>query len=193
MRSLKCFIISMAVLVFFSCSKENQTEGKANIAGNWVFVGLQNRTTSINSYITNGHTSTDVLFSSYKSSRGTGKVSITSDSIIGSGIGYSYNLFQRLTDYEDNVLSSDDSILIPSSAMPANSSIKFEYIGKDSVHYISGTLTGSNGSGTSLTTGAKISLTGDTLVLTSGIYFNDTANAAPFQISGTVVTTLKRQ
>jgi hypothetical protein len=193
MKISKWFFALGYMLVSISCKKNNQGMGAPDLSGKWGFAVLENNTTATTEYMGNGHKTTDVSFSSYTSGLTMGTATITGDSIIGTGIGYRYNMFQRITEYTDNVFSSVDSIIIPSLDTAANSLIKFEYIGKDSIHYIFGTLTGSNGSGTSLTTGAKFSLAGDVLTLTSDIYFQNTINAPGLlALSGRVVTTFKR-
>ncbi len=184
------------MIVFISCKKNNEGMGvpeSPDLSGKWVFTELENNTTSTSEYLENGHNITDVIFSSYTSGPTMGTVTISGDSIVGTGLGYQYNMFQRVTEYTDNVFSFADSLVIPLVDTAANSLIKFEFIGKDSIHYIYGTLTGSNGSGTSLTTGAKISLAGDILTLTSDIYFQDSqTDSGLVGLSGSVVTTLKR-
>jgi hypothetical protein len=184
------------MIVFISCKKNIDGMGVSeppDLSGKWVFTVLENNTTATDEYLENGHIITDVTFYSYTSGPTMGTVTISGDSIVGTGLGYQYNMFERITEYTDNVFSNADSIVIPLVDTAANSLIKFEFIGKDSIHYIYGTLTGSNGSGTSLTTGAKISLNGDILTLSSDIYFQDSQTDSGLTgLSGNVVTTLKR-
>jgi hypothetical protein len=85
----------------------------------------------------------------------------------GTGITNAGNIIAFATEYENDILLDTFSTSIPFTVPATNSSSEFEIIGKDSIHYTGSNLFGSGGSGTPAATGAKFSIFGNILTLTS--------------------------
>jgi hypothetical protein len=116
----------------------------------------------------------------------------------GTGITYSANILALATEYEDDILIDTFSTSIPFTVPATNTSTEFEIIGKDSIHYTGANLFGSGGSGSPAATGAKFSVSGNILTLTSNVVQDKTQDdggggTLTQHETATVITTLQKQ
>jgi hypothetical protein len=123
---------------------------------------------------------------------------ISGNTMTGNGITYAANMILLATEYEDDILLDTFSTSPPFSIPATNSSSNFEVIGKDSIHYIGTNMLGSSGSGTPAATGAKFSISGNNLTLTSSVVQDKLVDEGGGETltqheTATVVATLQKQ
>lgn len=190
-------ILSVIIFCFIACSKDNNNTTTSAISGNWAFNGLHATTSSTASDNEGGINYKTVTTSDYTTTSNGGTVNISSNTMTGTGITYAADITAFASYYEDDVLVDTFSSNIPINIPPTNSTSGFEVIGTDSIHYTGGGILGSGGSGTPAATGAKFSVSGDILTLTSNVAVDkviDTLGITIYQHeTAVVVTTLKKQ
>jgi hypothetical protein len=189
-------LVTALLLCFVSCKKDNNTSS-TSLSGNWNFKGFHATTWSSAQDVEGGVIFKDVSTSDYTTTSNVGSVSISGTSMTGTGISYSADMLVFVTQYQDNVITDTFSTSIPFSIPPTNSTAVFEQIGADSIHYTGTGLFGSGGSDLPAATGAKFSIAGDQLLLTSYVVQDKVFDTLGITITqhetATVVTTLQRQ
>jgi hypothetical protein len=190
-------ILTVLFICFISCSKDNNSTNSSSLSGNWTFNGLHALTSSTAQDNEGGVNFKTVTTSDYTTTSNGGTVNIAGNTMTGTAITYAADITAFAQSYEDNVLVDTFSSSFPIVIPPSNSSSGFEQIGTDSIHYTSGGLLGSGGSGTPAATGAKFSISGDILTLTSNVAVDKVIDTLGYTIyqheTATVVTTLKKQ
>jgi hypothetical protein len=200
MRKSGGFIILSAIFFcFVACKKDNNNSTSAsNLSGSWTFMGLHATTsaTAVDKGV--GFNTKIVTTSDYTTTANGGTVAISGNSMAGTGITYSANIVAFATEFENDILLDTFSTAIPFTVPPTNSSSDFEIIGKDSIHYMGSNVFGSGGSGTPAATGAKFSVSGNILTLTSYAVQDLVQDVGAGETltqheTATVVTTLQKQ
>jgi hypothetical protein len=190
-------ILSAIFICFIACSKENNNTNTSALSGNWAFNGFHATTSSTAQDTEAGVVFKTVTISDYTTTSNAGTINISGNTMAGAGITYVANMNIFATDYEDGVITDTFSITVPFNIPPTSSSSTFEVIGTDSIHYTSTGIFGSGGSGTPAATGAKFSIAGDILTLTTNVAqdkVTDTLGVTIYQHeSAIVVTTLTKQ
>lgn len=195
------FIILFAIVFCFAaCKKDNNstTSGTTSLSGNWTFTGMHATTSATAIDLGGGFNTKIVTTSDYKTTANGGTVAISDTTMTGTGITYSANIIAFATEYEDDILLDTFSTAIPVTVPATNSSSAFEIIGKDSIHYTGSNIFGSGGSGTPAATGAKFSVSGNVLTLTTNVVQDIVQDEGGGETltqheTATVVTTLQKQ
>jgi hypothetical protein len=192
-------ILSVIFFCFIACKKDNNSStSTASLSGDWTFTGMHATTSStvVDSGV--GFNTKIVTTSDYKTTANGGTVAISGNTMTGTGITYAANILALATEYEDGILLDTFSTLIPLTVPATNSTSAFEFIGKDSIHYTGSNMFGSGGSGTPAATGAKFSVSGNILTLTSYAVQDMVQDEGGGETltqheTATVVTTLQKQ
>jgi len=194
------FLVAGLLLLMAACSKNSSKENGANsgqLVGNYQFLFL---TTAIN--LTEeasiaGHTAKLVVVSGYKTQQNVGTVVFSADSVIGNGIGYSYDTTTTTTEYDDGVAQPAQVDPFTGTVPPTSSTSKYQLIGTDSVYFPGGVLgAGSVVSGASVPvappTGGHYAFKGDTLTIVTNINqsYPDNINGIPTTANAAVKATI---
>lgn len=180
--------ILIALLAFASCKKDSTTSNPQNngLMGDWNLVSMNIQTLSDEQYSAGGTQYRTVTASDYTTTNNQGYVTITADSMIGKGIGYSVATTLRAANYQngvftDSVTGYPFNLTIP----PVNTASKYQLISSDSLYFPGGGLVSIPGSGNQTTQGAgyKYSISGTTLTMTTHINQN-----SQYPLSGVVVS-----
>ncbi|HEY2348382.1 MAG TPA: hypothetical protein VGH64_05175 [Puia sp.] len=202
LKTIAFLILSAVFFFFIACKKDNNnnntTTGASSLSGTWNFTGMHATTSATAIDNGGGINSKIVTTSDYKTTSNGGTLGISGNTMTGTGITYSANILALATEYEDDILIDTFSTTIPFTVPATNTSTEFEIIGKDSIHYTGANLFGSGGSGTPAATGAKFSLSGNILTLTSIVVQDKIQDEGGGETltqheTATVVTTLQKQ
>jgi hypothetical protein len=198
MKKSACWgILSVFFVCLNSCSKDNNNTGSSALNGSWTFNGFHAKTLSSAQDTEAGIVFKTVTTSDYTTTNNAGTVNISGTTMTGTGVAYSADLGIFVTDYEDGAITDTFSTSLPVTIPPTNSTTTFEVIGSDSIHFTSASLLGSAGNGSPASNGARFSVAGDLLTLTSNVIVDrviDTLGTVITQHeTATVVTTLKKQ
>jgi len=204
----KLAFICITGLLLSACQKEVdlQNEGEqgpgsgsnnnVDITGNWKFVGLSADTRVDITVSQAGQNLKAITTSSYSSANNTGTLTVTSNQFIYSGIS-------ATVDGEQNVKTYLNGILVDDQTMPYNSAIPATDLTSDYVRNSNDSLTFTNalltipdpngGNTAPAPTGARISLTGDTLTVVTKSTANTTItqNGVPGQFDARIDGTMK--
>jgi hypothetical protein len=211
MRTGKLFVLALIVSLV-SCEKEINLQpgvgsgagsggagNPSSIIGDYDFVGMTAHTQSTVTVSDQGQQLKAVTVSDYVTKNNIGTAKFTSSDFIGTGIGYSIDTMVNLKTYIDNVLFDDSDIPFVVTSPPTNSTSPYVRVTTDSIT-ITGAFGASTGpSGTTPTgpVGARLSWSGDTLLMKINSTFtqNVTQNGVPGVLTGTVigVTKLKKR
>jgi hypothetical protein len=192
-------VLSAFFFCVIACKKDNNSNNAtSDLSGNWKFMGIHAKTSATAVDNGGGFNSKVVTTSDYTSTANDGTVAISDTTMTGTGITYSVNIVAFATEYEDDIQIDTFSTTIPFTVPPTNSSSTFEFIGKDSIHYTGANLFGSGGSGTPSATGAKFTVSGNILTLTSVVVQDKSQDEGGGETltqheTATVVTTLQKQ
>jgi len=191
--------LSSIFFCFISCKKDNNSNtGSSGLTGNWAFTGMHASTSATAIDNGGGFNTKVVTTSDYKTTANGGTMAISGNTMTGTGITYAANIIAFATEYEDDILIDTFSTSIPFTVPATNSSSAFEIIGKDSIHYTGSNIFGSGGSGAPAATGAKFSVSGNILTLTSNVVQDKVQDEGGGETltqheTATVVTTLQKQ
>ena len=192
-------ILSSLFFCFIACKKDNNTStNTSSLSGSWTFMGMH-ATTSATAVDKGGGFNTKIITTSdYNTAGNGGAVTVSGNTMTGTGITYSANIIAFATEFEDDVLLDTFSTAIPVTVPPTNSSTVFEIIGKDSIHYTGSNIFGSGGSGTPAANGSKFTISGNILTITSNVVQDKVQDEGGGETltqheTATVVTTLQKQ
>jgi hypothetical protein len=185
-------------ICFISCSKDNNSTNATALSGNWSFMGIKAQTSSTSTDNEAGEIFKTVTTSAYTSTGNAGTLGISGNTMTGTGIAYTINDTSFVKDYDNNVLTDTFSYIFPPITLPpTNSTSTFEVIGTDSLHYTNGSMLGSGGSSDPAASGAKFSISGNILTLTSNIIQDKIVDTLGETImehqEATVITTLQKK
>ncbi len=191
-----CVLVSVFVCLN-SCSKDNNSTGSTALNGSWSFNGFHAKTLSSAQDTEAGIVFKTVTTSDYTTTNNAGTVNFAGTTMTGTGVAYSADMGIFVTDYEDGAIVDTFSTDLPITIPSTNSTTTFEVIGSDSIHFTSASLLGSAGNGSPASNGAKFTVAGDLLTLTSNVIVDriiDTLGTVITQHeTASVVTTLKKQ
>lgn len=189
--------ISMICIFFTACKKDNNATNSSSLSGDWAFQGFNAATSSTDIDNEGGEIFKTITTSNYTTGSNGGTVNISGNTMTGTGITYSANMLVFVSDYDDNVLDDTLSTYLPINIPATNSVSTFEVIGSDSIHYTSASMFGSGGNGSPASDGAKFSISGDILTLTSSVTLDKTIDTLGETImqheTATVIATLQRK
>jgi hypothetical protein len=168
-KTVTLTILSALFFCFIACKKDNNNTAASNLSGNWTFQGMHAKTSATAIDNGGGINSKIVTISDYTTTSNGGTIDISGNTMTGTGITYSSDIILFATEYEDDVLLDTFSTSLPFTIPATNSSSTFEVIGKDSIHYTGSNLLGYGGSGMPAASGAKFSINGNILTLTSNV------------------------
>lgn len=212
MRTATTALLLISLVAFTACEKEvDQTSGNNsggtigsgstnntnNVEGDYDFVGMVASTQSTVRVITSQTVETKTQ-SYYVTKNNSGTMKITANEIIANNIAYSIDTTMNVKTIVDNVLFDDSDLPFVTSSPASSSTSPYVRISSDSI-----TVTGALGvatdpSGTQPTgpVGAKLSWSGDTLLLKINTVFSQTVTQGglPGTINGSVngITKLKK-
>jgi hypothetical protein len=200
MRKMTGFaILSVIFFCFIACKKDNNTSTSASsLSGSWKFTGMHATTSATAVDKGSGFNTKIVTTSDYHTTANGGTVSISDNTMAGTGITYSANIVAFATEYEDDIQLDTFSTTLPFTVPATNSTSEFEVIGKDSIHYTGSNIFGSGGSGTPAATGSKFSISGNILTITSSVVQDTSQDEGGGETltqheTAIVVTTLQKQ
>ena len=192
----KWLSISILCIFFIACKKDNNTTNSSSLSGDWTFEGFNAQTSSTDIDNEGGEIFKTVTTSNYTTTSNGGTVNISGNTMTGTGITYSANMQVFVSDYDDDVLDDTLTTFLPINISATNSVSTFDVIGSDSIHYTSASMFGSGGNGSPASDGAKFSISGDILTLTSSVIQDKVIDTLGETITqhetATVVATLKR-
>jgi hypothetical protein len=193
----KWIFISTVCILFTACKKDTTTTNSSSLSGDWTFEGFNAQTSSTDIDNESGEIFKNVTTSNYTTETNGGSVNISGNTMTGTGITYSANMTVFVSEYDNDVLDDTLTTYLPISIPPTNSVSTFDVIGSDSIHYTSASMFGSGGNGSPASDGAKFSISGDVLTLTSNVILDkviDTLGETIMQHeTATVIATLKRK
>ena len=206
-RTIKLFLAILSFIVTLaSCQKEiNYTVPNAsalpsnNIVGDYDFVGLTAHTESAVTVTDQGQTIKSVTVSDYITKNNVGTARITSNQVIGTGIGYSIDTTVNVKTYINNILTEQLDVLFVATVPPTNTISPYIQITADSITVTGdfGTLPDPSGNVPTGPIGLKLSWSGDTLFLKMNSTFTQTVtqNGVPgvSTVTAVGVTKLKRR
>jgi len=171
MRVVINFLLTLiTILAFFSCKKGDTSSSfsASGVGGNWKFISISVHTQRTIQWTYDGSAFRSISNSDYTSTNDSGKVTFTSGAMIETGISYKAYWNFYTYDYINNQLT--DSLSDPDFANISQfSSTSFsKLVGLDSL-YITGQSLFSTKIGpfTSASYGAKFTINGSTLMMTS--------------------------
>ena len=191
-------VLIVAFFSFISCKKDNNSTDSSALTGSWTFMGMHAITSATAIDKGAGFNTKIITTSDYTTIGNAGSVAISGNTMTGTGITYSSNIILFATEYEDDVFLDTFSTALPFTVPPTSSTSGFEVIGKDSIHYTGTSLLGSGGSGMPASTGAKFSISGNILTLTSSVVQDKSTDEGNGETlsqheTATVVSTLQKQ
>jgi hypothetical protein len=191
-------VLIVAFFSFISCKKDNNSTNSSALSGSWTFMGMHAITSATAIDKGAGFNTKVITTSDYTTTGNAGTMAISGNTMTGTGITYSSNIIMFATEYEDDVLQDTFSTALPFTIPPTNSISGFEVIGKDSIHYTGTSLLGSGGSGMPTATGAKFSIAGNILTLTSYVVQDKAVDEGSGETltqheTATVISTLQKQ
>lgn len=181
------------LLLLAACSKNtsrpNDSSG-STLVGSYDFLYLTTDIQVSEVASVAGQTITVQILSGYKTQQNTGTVVFSADSVIGNGIGYSFDT--TATYIENDPGAAPDTVVQDfSGAVAATSSTsKYQIIGTDSVYFPGGVIgtggiTTSGGTAVASPTGGHFTIVGDTLTITTKINQTYPDNIAGFATTAT--------
>jgi hypothetical protein len=172
------WLLSLTI-AFSSCQKEasyatnnNGTDNTGNsgntndIKGDYDFVGMQAHTQSTVTVNESGQELKTITVTDYLTHDNVGTVTITSNQMNATGIGYSIDTVLNVKTYVDNTLIDDEDLPFSAAIPPASSNSSYVRNSADSIT-VTGPLGFPDASGNIPTgdTGAKLAWSGDTLLI----------------------------
>ncbi|TDH21333.1 hypothetical protein EXU57_20575 [Segetibacter sp. 3557_3] len=191
------FIAAVLSLTIFACQKgidgtvQNGTgttttiPSNAGLIGTWKLVSLEVQTKSSNQVISGADINKTVTTTNYITDNNTGSISFSPTIATTSNISYSVNTMANALMYENGVFLDSFSMPFQFNVPPASSSISYQRIGSDSLHFQSGFSLMNNTTQATQPAGAKMKLDKNRL------YITQTVNQTTSQlIQGDVATAI---
>jgi len=206
-RTIRLFLATLCLIITLaSCQKEinyalpNASPVPSNsVIGNYDFVGLMAHTEGTVTINDQGQTIKTVTVSDYVTKNNVGTAKITSNQVIGNGIGYSIDTTVNVATYINNILTEQLDVPFVATVPPANTISPYIQITADSITVTGdfGVLPDPSGNVPTGPIGLKLSWLGDTLLLKVNSTFTQTVtqNGVPGVMTGTAVgvTKLKKR
>ncbi len=194
-KTIPCFI-SAALLLLLACKKDSSSAGNTSaIAGNYTFLSVAATTSATAIDNADGTIFKTVTTSAYTSTQNAGSVSITSSDFNANGIGYTIADTAYALSYIDGEFTDSLSSPFGFTYPPTSSSSSYVLVGQDSITY-----TGANifaAPGTTGTTGARIAINGNLLIMTTNVIkdtaYTDGSDIISQHETASVITTLQKQ
>jgi hypothetical protein len=189
-KTILRILLPFLVLGLFSCKKDNNNVNPAVLSGEWRFTSISGNEHSVEN---DGGKVDDSK--EYTSTQCTGTVNIDGGVMKYDSVKYTVEGSEIIISYQNNLTDSNH---VPYNyTFPATSgytiATSFVTVGTDSIHFSNNSgLPGSGGLNNPPSSGAKFSISGNTLTLTSS-FFQINPHDRTATLVGTVVTILTRQ
>lgn len=193
MKTIHVLLVYCLLVLLFSCKKDLSSdsnvgrEGFKTVNGNWKFIGMHAKTTSIVEMNDGTESLKTITISEYYTKKNTGTVSFDDTKVTGSNFSYEVDTVAKAWIYENDVLI--DSVLAPFTVVSpsTNSMSTYTKVSHDSITVTGGQFSGIGGSTPSgQPTGIKLRFEGNNVLMTIKAYSND------LQQSGGVQQTKKQ-
>ncbi|MBS1660173.1 MAG: hypothetical protein JST68_03885 [Bacteroidetes bacterium] len=200
LRKVTLFAALGFFLLMAACSKNTSkpdSNGSSSLVGNYTFAYM---TTNVNvtesgSYL--GQAIKVVGTTGYTTTQNMGTVTFTKDSLIGNGIGYSYDAPTTVIYYANNIPIDTTVDQASETVPPTSSRSTYQIIGADSIYFPGGAL-GLDGATAGAPvpvappTGGHFVVKGDSLFITAKINqsFPDSYNGIPVTATANVTATI---
>lgn len=170
-------LLSTFIVVLTSCTKEESgdpynTSVKPKLLGGWDFIEMAAYTKATSSATIAGEESSNVVITDYTTVLNKGILLISADRITSYDMTYSIDTVMVAQRYIKGKLVDEFKLPFKFTFPSANSTATYKRVGTDSLYFLEGLVTvpGSGGGTPSVTSGAKIAWSGDTLLLRSTYY-----------------------
>ncbi|WP_205514686.1 hypothetical protein [Longitalea arenae] len=171
------------VLTMVSCEKEKSldtlghhpgTAGAGSEIGTWTFLSMNAVTNVTISYTSGADKIMTVTTSDYTSTDNAGTITFDGKNITTAGVTYAVDGLATTKFYTNNVLENTFEFPFGGIIPATNSTVPYQKIGRDSLHFSSDVLTGiaPNGAPITVPTGYKLKFEGDKMMIT--MVYNDT-------------------
>ena len=169
-------LLSLVFVGFIACSKNNNNADPAILAGTWKLTSSSGSLDNILSFKRNDTTVKLTESQTYNSTLAAGFETFTGNSTSSDSLFVHAVIAQNNKEYFNDILNSDTTTTSSLDQVTLNVTSSFEMIGRDSIHF--------DGLGIPLTAGliyiggtdgAKYTISGNTLTLTTYVYINDSS------------------
>ncbi len=186
-RNLLPVSIGLFFCLIISCKKDNNTSSN-NLVGNWIFTSMTAQTESDNQYTDGGIVYKTVTISQYTTLNNKGTVVITPSAMAGDSIAYAVSTNATAFNYQNGTLMDSTVYPLIFSVPPSSVTASYNQVGTDSLSFPGGGPFGVPGS--SSASGAKYSLSGNTLHLITTIVKDSTNSSYGIPITVHLAATL---
>ncbi len=201
MRITSIRLLTLSALfttILFSCAREESlelptvpgTQGGNKLQGIWDFAGIYAETYTANSATMGGETQRTVTTSNYTTKKNGGTITIDAVKCTASNITYLVDTLAHSLIYTNGVLTDQLDWNFQFSVSPMSSTAPYRLIGTDSIYLEKGLVSYPDNNGNPLPSapsGARISWSGDTLLLRTSLNYSSTQATA-----GVVVSVVQR-
>lgn len=186
--------LPLVFIGFISCIKNNNNADPTILAGTWKLTSSSGSLDNIIRFERNDTTVKLTESQAYNSTLAAGSETFSGNSTSSDSLFVHAVITQNNKEYFNDILNQDTTITSGLDQVTLNVQSSFEMIGRDSIHF--------EGPGIPLTAGlifiggtdgAKYSISGNTLTLTTYLYFNDSSAAAVQHGYRTMVNSFTRQ
>lgn len=188
-------LLTLAVIA--SC-KKSSTQAQSNpITGSWNFISEQVQAQSTTQYNSGGIAYKTITVSNYITSNDSGIVSITANMMNAEGLTYLISGTAFSSSYQDGQFIDSTSAPIYYYVPPTSSNSSYNLINADSIYFPSGGFADPSGYQSTGGNGAKINISGGTLLTLTSSFTKDSSiflygMPATINYQATLITTLQR-
>jgi hypothetical protein len=188
MKCNQLLLAAAVAAVFVSCGKDDAKPdaNAAALMGTYDFVGMSSVGTSTLIVLESNEKS--VTYSAYKTKNNTGTVVVDASTFVSTNMAYSIDTVIKNEYWDEGVLEDSQELPYKVTAPAAGSTLTYKWVGTDSVHFDKGFITVSDDpslNGPAQESGARISWSGDTLILHSAYSATVTGQQSGFTVIST--------
>jgi hypothetical protein len=163
------FFVIVFVIIFASCKKENSNPSSIDIKGTWKFIEMEVKATSIKEFSDNLGKQKTISINDFTTENNSGTVVFDGSKASVNNFTYTINTITKAEVYENDQLVQKVEMPVKATVPTSGSTATYELIGSDSIHFDNGTMFFNDMSQGVTASGAKLSLDGDILYMTSTI------------------------
>ncbi|MGN6618148.1 MAG: hypothetical protein ACTHJ5_13325 [Ilyomonas sp.] len=157
------------VIVFTSCKKENSNPSSMDIKGTWKFIEMEVKATSIKEFSDESGKQKTISINDFTTVNNSGTVVFDGSKASLNDLTYTINTVTKAEVYMNDQLVQTVEMPLTAPVPATSSSSDYKLIGSDSIHFDNGTMFFNNMSQEVDASGAKLSLQGNILYMTSTI------------------------
>ncbi len=157
------------VIVFTSCKKENSNPSSIDIKGTWKFIEMEVKATSIKEFSDESGKQKTISINDFTTVNNSGTVVFDGSKASLNDLTYTINTVTKAEVYMNDQLVQTVEMPLTAPVPATSSSSDYKLIGSDSIHFDNGTMFFNNMSQEVDASGAKLSLQGNILYMTSTI------------------------